>query len=54
MMKGDVVEPSKKIGHTLPPNVSSSFDTVELGRNFDSRNSNAPFQAGQTGSRAYF
>jgi len=49
-------EESKKLGHTLPPNLSSSLAIVEFGMkgSRDRRNRKAPFHAGQTGIRAYF
>lgn len=54
MIKGEVSVASKKFGQTLPPNVSSSLEIVELGRILERRKRNAPFHAGHTGSRAYF
>eukprot|EP00558_Chaetoceros_sp_UNC1202_P013120 CAMPEP_0197240550 /NCGR_PEP_ID=MMETSP1429-20130617/6815_1 /TAXON_ID=49237 /ORGANISM="Chaetoceros sp., Strain UNC1202" /LENGTH=72 /DNA_ID=CAMNT_0042700215 /DNA_START=161 /DNA_END=376 /DNA_ORIENTATION=- len=47
-------EVSKKLGQTRPPNVSSSFEIVELGRILERRKRRAPFHAGHTGRRAYF
>lgn len=60
MRKGDGLEEgseeSKKLGHTLPPNLSSSLAIVEFGMkgSRDRKNRKAPFHAGHTGIRAYF
>lgn len=45
---------AKKLGHTRPPNWSSSLAIVGGGRNWERRKRSAPFQAGQTGMREYF
>ena len=45
----------KKLGQTLPPNVSSNLAMVVFGiPSLDRRKRNAPFHAGHTGNLAYF
>jgi hypothetical protein len=54
MIKGDVFWYSKKLGQTLPVMVSSNLAATASPRTLLTRKIKTPFQAGQTGSRAFF